>query len=108
MANKSPSMPPKRRVVLCMGVYCNRSGRAEPFHERLCQAFGDPGPAWATRRPQPVKWEIATCLSMCGAGPNLVIYPDDTIYNRLDTVTLERIIEESLREADSLEHRAQE
>src|SRR5258707_1209923 len=96
MANEAP--PAKRRLVLCMGAYCNQGRRAEAFYEHLCEAFGDPGPAWMARRPQKVKWEIANCLSMCGTGPNLIIYPEDRIYNHLDRAVLERLIDECLRE----------
>ncbi len=99
MSEQTP--PRKRRVVLCMGPYCNQSGQAEPFYERLTQLLGERGPSWASSSNLPVKWEIANCVSMCGAGPNLVIYPEDVMVHHLDIATLERIVQELLRESGS-------
>ena len=87
--------PGRRRIVLCMGQYCNRSGQAEPLYERLRDLLGDIGPAWAATGP--IRWEIANCLSMCGAGPNLIVYPDGADYHRVDTAALNRIIDEYLQ-----------
>lgn len=92
----------KKRVVLCMGQYCNRGGQAEPFYSLLERLLGERGPAWMAKGP--VRWEIAACLSMCGGGPNLIVYPDETVYNHLDLATLEQVIrallEEAAREGD--------
>ncbi len=79
--------------MLCMGQHCNQGGRAEPFYERLRQAFGEIAPAWGA--PRPVRWEIANCLSMCDDGPNLVIYPERICYHHLDQELLDRIIEDA-------------
>ena len=100
MPDGASTSPRKRRGVLCMGAYCNRGGQAEPFYQRLCDAFGEPGPAWAVRKPQRVKWEIANCLSMCGAGPNLVIHPVDELHHHLTTTALETIIAQELSAAE--------
>ena len=93
MPNNTP--PGRKRIVLCMGQYCNHGGQAEPLHERLRAELGDPHPAFMSR--QPVTWETANCLSMCGAGPNLIIYPDDMALNHLDLAALEQTIAEHLR-----------
>jgi (2Fe-2S) ferredoxin len=85
---------PRTRLVLCMGQYCNRSAQAAPLYERLREVLGDPVPAY--RATGPVLWETATCLDMCGAGPNLIIYPDEIVHNALDLDTLNRILDEYL------------
>ena len=54
-----------KRIVLCMGPHCNVSGRAEPLYDRLKAELGDPCPAFMARGAD--HWEIANCLSMCGA-----------------------------------------
>jgi (2Fe-2S) ferredoxin len=87
-----------RRIVLCMGPYCNQGGRAEAFYERLRAELGDPVPAFMARGP--VSWETANCLDMCGGGPNLVIYPDETWYHQLDPAALEQVITDIVRGDD--------
>jgi NADH:ubiquinone oxidoreductase subunit E len=87
----------KKRLVLCMGAYCNRGGQAEPLYEILRQALGEIGPAWTSKKA--VRWEIANCLSMCGTGPNLVIYPEDVAINHLDEKQLATILEEQLAQS---------
>jgi (2Fe-2S) ferredoxin len=77
-----------------MGPYCNAGGRALPLYARLQAELGDPVPGFMARGP--VHWEIANCLSMCGAGPNLIVYPEDIDYHYLDLETLESIIAEHL------------
>ncbi len=69
-------------------------GRAIPLYERLWAELGDPVPGFMARSP--VYWEIANCLSMCGAGPNLIVYPDEAEYHHLDIEVLERVITEHL------------
>jgi (2Fe-2S) ferredoxin len=70
--------PRKVRVVVCRGQYCNMSRRADTILKVLePQIDALNGDAY----PRPVKLEIANCLSMCGAGPNVVIYPEPTVLN---------------------------
>ncbi len=88
----------KKRLVLCMGAYCNRGGQAEPLYEMLRKALGEIGPAWTSKSP--VRWEIANCLSMCGAGPNMIVYPEDIAYNHLDEKQLAEILNALLKEAE--------
>src|SRR5260370_26312131 len=87
----------KLRLVLCMGQYCNLRGQAEPLYDKMTELLGERGPAWAAKGP--VRWEIATCLDMCGAGPNLVVYPENAAHNHLDAPTLEAIVRQCLAEA---------
>jgi (2Fe-2S) ferredoxin len=88
----------KRRLVLCMGTDCNSGGQAESLYNKLVELLGERGPAWISKGP--VRWEIATCLNMCGLGPNLVVYPEGTPYHNLDPETLEGIVRKSLQEAN--------
>jgi (2Fe-2S) ferredoxin len=85
---------PRKRFVLCMGQYCNRGGQAVPLYQRLQEELGDPVPAFLATGP--VTWEVAACLDMCGGGPNLIVYPEGTIYNQLDLPALEQILDEHL------------
>jgi (2Fe-2S) ferredoxin len=47
--------------------------------------------------PRPVKLEIANCLSMCGAGPNVVIYPTPVVLNDVKPEQVNAIISEFIR-----------
>lgn len=83
--------PRRKRIVLCMGQYCNMGGRAKPLYRQLEDAVYEinDGDMFAG----PVKLEIANCLSMCGAGPNLMLYPEARAVNGLDAEKLARIIQ---------------
>jgi len=85
----------KRRIVLCMGAYCNQGGQAEPLYDYLTKLLGERGPAWM--QTGPIRWEIANCLDMCGAGPNLIIYPGEECHHHLTKETLEAIVEALLK-----------
>jgi NADH:ubiquinone oxidoreductase subunit E len=100
MTNGNPNLPRKKRIVLCMGAYCNRGGQAEPLYNILRQRLGELVPAWGSKKP--LRWEIANCLSMCGAGPNLVIYPEDAAVNYLDEKQLAAILDEQIEAVEGL------
>lgn len=86
------SVPPRRkRIVLCMGEFCNMSRRADKLYRQL-----QPCVAEANAHGANLKLETARCLNMCGAGPNLVIYPDDLVFNKLDESTLAALMREHL------------
>ncbi len=99
MADQAKTPPRRKRWVLCMGPYCNEGGRAEPLYERLRQELGDPGPAFMSRAP--VTWETANCVSLCGCGPNLILYPDEAVFNQLTLEKLEQIIVEHLKKGET-------
>ena len=85
-------LPRRKRIVLCMGQYCNMGGRAKPLHRQLDDAVFEINDG--DMFTGPVKLEVANCLSMCGAGPNLMLYPDAQAINGLDAEKLGRIIEQ--------------
>jgi len=83
----------KTRIVLCIGIYCNLSRRADTLYRRLAsQIDARNGDAW----PPCLKLETANCLSMCAIGPNLVIYPADgssaLTFNHVDEAALNALI----------------
>ncbi|MEP7294430.1 MAG: (2Fe-2S) ferredoxin domain-containing protein, partial [Chloroflexota bacterium] len=47
------------------------------------------------------KLETANCLSMCALGPNLVIYPDNLVFNWLNEAKLAEVIREHIKPCDS-------
>lgn len=95
MASDQPPMPARRRIVVCRGQFCNMDRRADKLLRRLEPLVDEiNGGVY----PKPVKLEIANCLSMCGAGPNIVIYPADEVFNHVTEALLETIIGEHVRE----------
>lgn len=89
---------PARRIVLCRGDYCNLGRRADILYRRLKEAVDETNSACPPLAPC-LGLRTANCLSMCGNGPNLVIYPEDAVFNRVDAEALERIIAEYVRTA---------
>lgn len=91
-------VPKRRRVVLCMGQYCNMGGRVKPLFRQLeAEVTAINGDAF----PGPVKLEVANCLSMCGAGPNLMLYPEAQALNGMDAQKLRLFIENYLKPLSS-------
>lgn len=92
------SRPRRKRVVLCMGAFCNMSGRAKPLYRQLDEAVYamNGGDLFAG----PIKLEVANCLSMCGIGPNLMVYPEARAVNGLDSEKLQRVIDYLRAEID--------
>jgi (2Fe-2S) ferredoxin len=84
------AQPARRcRVVLCRGQYCNLSRRADrllvPLEARVA-ALND------TLGERRVRVETANCLSMCGAGPNLIVYPQGRVFNGLSEDDLDAVL----------------
>jgi NADH:ubiquinone oxidoreductase subunit E len=86
--------PRRKRIVVCRGQYCNMDRRADKLLKKLETLVDEIN---GDQYPKPVKLEIANCLSMCGAGPNMVIYPDDEIFNHVTEAMLDNIINEYVR-----------
>ena len=88
--------PKRKRVVVCRGQYCNMGRRADKLlkvlEPLLDEVNGD-------QYPKPVKLEIANCLSMCGAGPNIVIYPEGVVCNGVDETMLEAIVNAHVKDS---------
>jgi len=89
---ENPTPLQRKRIVLCMGEFCNMSRRSDKLYKQL-----QPLIAEAIANGANLKLETARCLTMCGAGPNLVIYPDNLIFNQLDEAKLAALFEAHLK-----------
>ncbi len=89
--------PKRKRVVVCRGQYCNMGRRADKLLKRLEPLLDEVN---GDQYPKPVKLEIANCLSMCGAGPNIVIYPEGMVCNGVDETMLDAIVNAHVKESD--------
>jgi len=87
----------RKRVVVCRGQFCNMGRRADKLlkvlEPLLDEVNGD-------QYPKPVKLEIANCLSMCGAGPNMVIYPEGVVCNGVDETMVKAIVDAHMKDDD--------
>jgi len=91
---QAPPTPPKRtRVVICLGQYCNSDRRAARFYKRLKERVEEIN---GDQYPAPIKLETANCMSMCGLGPNLMLYPQAMLFNDLTDEQLEKMIDQYL------------
>jgi (2Fe-2S) ferredoxin len=84
----------RQRIVLCRGQYCNLGQRADKLCQRLEAALVEIN---GDQYPRPIKLETANCLSMCGAGPNLVLYPEGKVFCHVDETTLVEFIKTHLK-----------
>ncbi len=89
---EQPTPPRRRRVVLCMGEYCGMNNRAKRLLRQL-------EPHLIGQRCY--KLETANCLSMCAVGPNLVIYPENLIFNGLNEAKLAEVIRDQLKPCET-------
>ncbi|WP_034995092.1 (2Fe-2S) ferredoxin domain-containing protein [Beijerinckia mobilis] len=83
-----------RRLIICVGPCCNKSGEAEAFVEELRQAMQSEqideqmiGTASCMRR---------ACLGKCTGEPLAFVHPDEVYYHHLSPAHLLRILREHL------------
>jgi (2Fe-2S) ferredoxin len=87
--------PRRKRIVVCRGVYCNAGRRADKLYQRLEQLVDEIN---GDQYPKPVKLETANCLTLCGMGPNLAIYPDGIPCMGVEVAMLDDIVDQYVRE----------
>ena len=96
MADKNPNGPKHKRIVMCMGPYCNANQRAERNGEILKPILQEINEGDI---PLSVTLEFSTCMNMCGASPNWIIYPEGEICHHVDDEEeIRRIVDEHLRD----------
>lgn len=88
-----PAVSIRRRIVVCRGVNCNQNRRADKILQQVEPLIADLNAAPSAPR---FKLEIAQCLSMCGGGPNAIIYPDRLVLNDLTPERLVNVIRHEL------------
>ena len=65
------------RLVICRGQFCNMDRRGDKNLAAVEEALA----ARSDHEAVYVKVTTANCLSMCGAGPNAVLYPGNRAFN---------------------------
>ena len=79
-----------RQIAVCHGQYCSLDEQAQKNLAYLKELLEEHGLA------DDVEIEITECMSMCGAGPNMILYPDDIVFHFVDEDEVERIVDEEL------------
>lgn len=81
---------------MCKGPYCNANHRAEKNAEILIPILDELNAGDVTQR---LTLSFSGCMSMCGAGPNWIIPPDEIICHHVnDAAEIQRIVDEYLRD----------
>jgi (2Fe-2S) ferredoxin len=94
MSESSNKFNQQKRIVICRGQYCNESRRADALLKILQPMIDEIN---GDQIPPPIKLETASCLSMCGGGPNLIVYPEGVVFNAVKQTDLEPIIKAHLK-----------
>jgi (2Fe-2S) ferredoxin len=81
---------PAKRFVICRGQYCNMDKRADKLIARLEPILDELN---GDSYPPRIRLDTANCLSMCGAGPNAILYPSGQTFNGLDEAKLLQLVE---------------
>ena len=86
----------KRHILLCAGPDCCSNAVGEDLWLHLKKRLAELGLA------APGTGEVfrtkAKCLRICADGPIAIVYPDAIWYRKIDKPSLDRIIEEHLRD----------
>ncbi len=90
----SDNPKPRYRIVICLGEHCNAGGRADFLFDRLTQAVEALNAEFVMPR---ANLRPANCLDLCDDGPNLVIFPENRVFNHLDAPAIDQLVEEILK-----------
>ena len=96
MNDKTPKSAKRAQILMCMGPYCNTGQRAEKNANILRPLLDELN---GGELPLRFSLDFSGCMSMCGAGPNWVILPGETVCHHVDDETeIRRIVDEQLRD----------
>ncbi len=88
----------KRHIVFCTGPECCKSAVGDELWNHLKKRLLELGLA----APAPGSGEVyrtkAKCLRICADGPIAVVYPEGIWYRFIDRLSLDRIVEQHLRD----------
>ena len=86
----------RRHIIFCAGPECCKSALGDELWNYLKKRMAELGLA------APGSGEVyrtkAVCLRVCAEGPIAVVYPEAIWYRSLDKASLDRVIEQHLRD----------
>lgn len=84
------------QILMCMGPYCNAGNRAERNADILRPLLDEIN---GGELPLRFTLDFSGCMNMCGAGPNWIILPDETVFHHVnDEAEINRIVDAHLRD----------
>jgi len=83
--------PFEKQFVICIGGRCNRPDRGEDRGE-IIQAELKALNKSLGRKPT-VRVCTVSCLDLCDYGPNIIVWPEGTVYSHLDRDSARRVYE---------------
>ena len=90
------NIPYKKQILVCINETCKQQGSLEIF-EALKERIKELN-LKKTYRPSRV-----VCLGLCGKGPNIVVWPEGTIYCNFPKDKIEDLIQKHLLNGEILE-----
>ncbi|MBI3099876.1 MAG: (2Fe-2S) ferredoxin domain-containing protein [Planctomycetes bacterium] len=89
--------PFDRHVFVCQGPSCSQDGQGktlqQTFDDLLC----------AKDLARKVKVTPCICLGLCNKGPNVIVYPDNIVYTRIQVSNVEEIVDGHLAQNQPVE-----
>jgi len=95
--------PFEKQFVVCTGKRCNAQERGEERGEviqRELKALNK-----SLGRKQTVRVCTVSCLDLCDHGPNMIVWPDGTVYSHLDVRSAIRAYQGEMGDGDPAEDR---
>ena len=79
----------EKHILICTGERCNDKKRGDDRGEEIRAEVKDLNKKMG-RKPT-VRVCAVSCLDLCDYGPNLVVYPEGTVYSHLDRESAKRV-----------------
>jgi NADP-reducing hydrogenase subunit HndC len=81
--------PFEKHIVVCMGKRCSHPDRGEDMGEKIQEELKDLNKKLG--RKSTVRVCKVSCLDLCDYGPNLIVWPEGTVYSHLDRESAVRV-----------------
>jgi (2Fe-2S) ferredoxin len=81
--------PFQKHILICDGARCENSDRGKDGGDGIRDRLKDLNKKLG-RKPT-VRVCAVSCLDLCDHGPNLLVWPEGTVYSHLDRESAERV-----------------
>ncbi|MEO8218403.1 MAG: (2Fe-2S) ferredoxin domain-containing protein [Acidobacteriota bacterium] len=81
--------PYEKHFLVCTGSRCNNEDRGKERGEEIRSELKDLNKSLG--RKSTVRVCSVSCLDLCDYGPNMIVYPEGTVYSHLDRKSALRV-----------------
>jgi (2Fe-2S) ferredoxin len=81
--------PFEKQILVCTGARCNDERRGSERGERIREELKDHNKKMG-RKPT-VRVCATSCLDLCDYGPNVIVWPEGTVFSHLDREKARRV-----------------